>query len=214
MELNLLLSFFRTESGTRGCRTGATTGSNPVTLCSATSRRVPSASRSVADCWDQPEASPSPSSASSSQSFPKLFFSLLFRLWISFQYLSLVSPLLLSFAPLLLMLPPSGDDIAKLFWPQKIRYCQKFAAWLGNAPYPWSSLVQGDEGCIGAISKMLCMWQTQNNWCLPCMANFHTCLTVGPIPKELHDLPNEVLQILSPQSHGQKSFATFGLGSN
>ena len=148
MELNLLLSFFRTESGTRGCRTGATTGSNPVTLCSATSRRAPSASRSVADCWDQPEASPSPSSASSSQSFPKLFFSLLFRLWISFQYLSLVSPLLLSFAPLLLMLPPSGDDIAKLFWPQKIRYCQKFAAWLGNAPYPWSSLVQGDEGCI------------------------------------------------------------------
>ena len=118
MELNLLLSFFRTESGTRGCRTGATTGSNPVTLCSATSRRAPSASRSVADCWDQLEASPSPSSASSSQSFPKLFFSLLFRLWISFQYLSLVSPLLLSFAPLLLMLPPSGDDIAKLFWPQ------------------------------------------------------------------------------------------------
>ena len=210
MELNLLLSFFRTESGTRGCRTGATTGSNPVTLCSATSRRAPSASRSVADCWDQPEASPSPSSASSSQSFPKLFFSLLFRLWISFQYLSLVSPLLLSFAPLLLMLPPSGDDIAKLFWPQ-ITILSEICCVIRQCTLPMELFSTRRQRLY---CKMLCMWQTQNNWCWTCMATFHTCLTVGPIPKELHDLPNEVLQILSPQSHGQKSFATFGLGSN
>ena len=30
-------------------------------------------------------------------------------------------------------------------------------------PFPRSSVVQGDEGCIGARGKLLCLWSTQNN---------------------------------------------------
>ena len=39
----------------------------------------------------------------------------------------------------------------------------------------WSSLVEGDEDCIGPIGKLLCLWQTQNKICCTCMATFQTC---------------------------------------
>ena len=29
--------------------------------------------------------------------------------------------------------------------------------------WPWSSLVEGDEGCIGPSGKLLCFWQTEKN---------------------------------------------------
>ena len=29
---------------------------------------------------------------------------------------------------------------------------------------PWSSLVEGDEGCIGSSSKLLCLRQIEENY--------------------------------------------------
>ena len=41
-----------------------------------------------------------------------------------------------------------------------------------NVPQTWSSLVEGDEGCIGPSGELLCS---------SCMTSFHTFLTVGPM---------------------------------
>ena len=47
----------------------------------------------------------------------------------------------------------------------------------------WSSLVEGDEGCIGkGGGKLLCLWQIQTKWAV--QTRYHSigrCLTVGPI---------------------------------
>ena len=44
----------------------------------------------------------------------------------------------------------------------------------------WSSLVEGDEGCIGPSDKLMCYDQTKI-FCSTWMATFHARFTVGPI---------------------------------
>ena len=44
-----------------------------------------------------------------------------------------------------LELPAFGEN--KLLWPQS-----------------WSSLVEGDEACIGPSGKLLCLWKIEKNW--------------------------------------------------
>ena len=39
---------------------------------------------------------------------------------------------------------------------------------------PWSSLVEGDEGCIDPSGKLSCLWQTPPKLCNTWMASFNT----------------------------------------
>ena len=39
---------------------------------------------------------------------------------------------------------------------------------------PWSSLVEGDEGCIGPSSKLLCLWQTRKYAAHACQHSIHS----------------------------------------
>ena len=58
--------------------------------------------------------------------------------------------------------------------------CQSFLFNFLQFDQPWSSLIEGDEDCIGPIGELLCLWQTPQiirhmNF------NFQTCLIVGPL---------------------------------
>ena len=49
-------------------------------------------------------------------------------------------------------------------------YCQArfgltLCSWNFNSMLLRSSFVEGDGGCFGVSSKLLCWWQTQNKWC-------------------------------------------------
>ena len=48
-------------------------------------------------------------------------------------------------------------------------------------PKPWSSLVEGDEGCISPSNKQLCLCRAENKLCCTCTAAFQTCFNVTPI---------------------------------
>ena len=66
---------------------------------------------------------------------------------------------------------------------------------------PWSSLVEGDEGCIGTSSKLLCLWQNQKI-CSMCTLQHSTLvwflawsICSSPSIKELHGTPVHVKHI-------------------
>ena len=66
--------------------------------------------------------------------------------------------------------------------------------------WPWSSLVEGDEGCIGPSGKLLCFWQMEKNY--PGHA-WQCCIHVwllcrsscsSPSTKEIHGLAEQLRQ--------------------
>ena len=60
---------------------------------------------------------------------------------------------------------------------------------------PWSSLVEGDEGCFGSNGKLMRLWETKNIYST-CTFTFHTVGTIQSFIFCLAGLDLDVLQAL------------------